>query len=148
MQNNILTELHQKNPKYAPEAYTFVMDALNFSLLKIKEHRHVSGRDLSIAFRDLAIELWGSLARHVLNSWGVYATADIGDIVFTMIDSHVLSKSPEDKKEDFTDVFSFASAFDNHKTELDEFGHVRRLLPPQHHEPISWLPVTGPDALN
>ena len=147
MQNKMI-ELHRKNPKYTPEAYTFVMDALNFALFKIREHRHLSGRELSHACRELALELWGSMARHVLNGWGMYTTTDIGEIVFTMIELDVLSKSPEDRKEDFNDVFSFPSAFDNHKTELDEFGHVRRLFPPQHHEPITWLPVTGSDALN
>ena len=55
MQNEMLSELHRKNPKYAPEAYAFVLDSLNFSLMRAKEHRHISGRELSLGFKELAI---------------------------------------------------------------------------------------------
>jgi len=47
----------------------------------------------------------------VLSSWGICATADIGEIVFNMIDMGQMRKTSDDRREDFHDVYSFEDAF-------------------------------------
>lgn len=75
-------------------------------------NRHVSGRELSLVLRDLAIERWGFLARQVLSHWGIHSTHDFGRIVFALVDNHILSKQPGDSLRDFDRVYDFADAFD------------------------------------
>jgi uncharacterized repeat protein (TIGR04138 family) len=51
------------------------------------------------------------MARTVLEHWGIQATADVGDVVFALIDCGVLIKQEEDAREDFANVFDFDDAF-------------------------------------
>ena len=50
------------------------------------------------------------MAITVLNEWGIHSTSDIGEIVFNLIASGDLDKTPSDKRSDFDDVFDFAKA--------------------------------------
>ena len=75
-------------------------------------NRHVSGQQLCLALRDLAIEKYGLLAGTVLRHWGVHSTSDFGRIVFALVDSGLLSKQPTDSIRDFDNVFDFREAFD------------------------------------
>ena len=62
--------------------------------------------------RDLAIERFGPMARSVLEHWGIERTADVGAIVFALVESGVLIKQDEDSPADFEDVFDFDDAFE------------------------------------
>ena len=46
----------------------------------------------------------------VLDQWGIRSTSDIGDIVYNLIASGDLDKTPSDQRSDFDDVFDFATA--------------------------------------
>ena len=78
-----------------------------------KIDRHVNGRQLCWGLRDFAIQRWGMLARTVLESWNVTTSADFGRIVFRFIDFDLMQKRPEDRLEDFENVYSFDEAFDD-----------------------------------
>ena len=52
------------------------------------------------------------LARVVLESWNIKSTADFGSIVFGFIDLDMMRKQPEDRVEDFDEVYDFREAFD------------------------------------
>ena len=54
----------------------------------------------------------GFLARTVFAEWGIYQTADFGEIVFNLVEVGHLSKQETDSKEDFGDVFDFEEAFE------------------------------------
>jgi uncharacterized repeat protein (TIGR04138 family) len=71
---------------------------------------HVTGRELCLAARQLAIRYFGDLAILVLEEWGIRSTSDIGEIVFNLIASGDLDKTAEDKRSDFDDVFDFATS--------------------------------------
>lgn len=75
-------------------------------------NRHVSGRDLCWGLRDLALLRWGLLASAVLKGWGIETTEDFGRIVFALVENGFLQKQPDDRIEDFVDVFDFDQAFD------------------------------------
>jgi uncharacterized repeat protein (TIGR04138 family) len=47
------------------------------------------------------------MAKCVLNQWGVRNTGDFGEIVFNLIAIREMKKTPEDRREDFNDVFDF-----------------------------------------
>jgi uncharacterized repeat protein (TIGR04138 family) len=73
--------------------------------------RHVSGQQLCEAARLYGLQQYGLLAPTVLATWGIRRTADIGEIVFNMIDIGQMRKTRSDKREDFHDVFAFHDAF-------------------------------------
>ena len=108
-----LGQLQRRNPRFAAEAYLFVLGGLNRKLGELDQPRHITGTELAEAVRDLAIERFGLLARVVLEHWGVHSTEDMGEIVFLLVDHGVLSKQETDRREDFADVYSFEEVFES-----------------------------------
>ena len=128
--NGAFEELMKRDPRYQPEAYEFVMDALAYTVRTVGEKRHITGRELLVGVRDLALDCWGLMARHVLESWGIRSTDEFGEIVFNMVNAGLLSKTEQDDKTDFKNVYRFVEAFDkSYSPELDEHGHIRRKIP-------------------
>ncbi|HEX7124052.1 MAG TPA: Minf_1886 family protein, partial [Gemmatimonadaceae bacterium] len=54
---------------------------------------------------------YGLLSGMVLEYWGVRSTADLGDIVFAMVDTGLLISQPSDSREDFQDLYDFDEVF-------------------------------------
>ncbi|MGD0039579.1 MAG: Minf_1886 family protein [Isosphaeraceae bacterium] len=71
---------------------------------------HVTGGEVCQAARRLALRYYGLMAITVLNEWGIRSTSDIGEIVYNLIASGDLDKTPTDKRSDFDDVFDFVKA--------------------------------------
>src|ERR671916_2653716 len=107
-----MERIRARDPRFHERAYLFVLAALEFSQLRLPERRHISGRELAEACRDLALARYGVMARLVLEHWGVRSTADIGDVVFTLVELELLISQPGDTREDFADVFDFNQAFE------------------------------------
>jgi uncharacterized repeat protein (TIGR04138 family) len=74
---------------------------------------HVTGQQLCAAVRQFALAQFGLMAMTVLNSWGIYCTGDIGEIVYNLIRVGVLKKSPRDRRSHFDEVFDFEEAFNS-----------------------------------
>lgn len=107
-----IDELAAHDPRYHREAYLCVMAALQATVSRLEQPRHITGRELLDGWRTYVLEQYGPMARTVLQAWGVRATADIGDIVFALVDARVLGKIPTDLKEDFNAYFTFDEALD------------------------------------
>ena len=111
--DGIMDQIRLREPRFHERAYLFVLQALEFSQARLPERRHIGGRELAEACRDLALERYGLTARLVLDHWGVRSTADIGDVVFTLVDLGLLLSQPSDSRDDFSDVFDFDRAFES-----------------------------------
>jgi uncharacterized repeat protein (TIGR04138 family) len=101
-----------------PEAFEFVRQGLAHTVKSIHgdvpgddETRNVSGQQLCLGLRDYAVKQYGMLARTVLDRWGIQRTDDFGRIVFAMVDIGLMSKTEEDRMEDFRGVYDFEEAF-------------------------------------
>lgn len=108
----ILDQLQERNPRYHAKAYFFVLAALHSVLRALDAPRHISGRELALGVRDLALERFGPMARSVLGHWGIHATEDVGRVVFALVEQGILVKQDEDRLEDFAGVFDFEEAFE------------------------------------
>ena len=108
----LVEEACSSDKRYRPEAYEFMMQALHFTQGKLKRKGHLTGRELSEGLREFAIEEFGPMARTVLEHWGLHSTEDFGNIVFNMIDKKLLSKTEEDTREDFRNLYDFNDAFE------------------------------------
>jgi uncharacterized repeat protein (TIGR04138 family) len=108
----VMDRLRQRYPCYHETAYLFILSALHYTIERVGEARHISGRELVEGCRDLAIERWGLMARSVLEYWGIRSTRDLGEIVFALVDCGVLVKQDGDSLHDFELVFDFREAFE------------------------------------
>lgn len=117
--NEIITLIRKEDPRFDRLAYAFVRDGLEHAVKELKKSdavrakvsRHVTGRELSQGLRTYALEQFGPLTKTVLNSWGIHETIHFGDIVYNLIEYNVFSKTEEDRREDFADVYGFDEAF-------------------------------------
>ena len=128
------------DPRFGIEAYAFVLESLHHARLhklkplerdrdearakppeksprsrksrprRPKPSGHVTGRELCEAVRKLALRQYGLLAATVLAHWGIRSTSDIGDVVYNMIATGDLEKTPNDSRADFDNVFDFETA--------------------------------------
>jgi uncharacterized repeat protein (TIGR04138 family) len=110
--DGVMDRIRLREPRFHEHAYLFVLSALEFSQARLTERRHITGRELAEACRDLALQRYGVLARMVLEHWGVTSTADFGNIVFTLVDLGLLLSQATDTRDDFAGVFDFLDAFD------------------------------------
>lgn len=130
-----IVKLLKEDRRYKIDAYAFVFEALNYAHTQLgmgserpaeaeaeaaaaaeeeaeegaarETERHLSGPQLCEAIRQYALDQYGFMAKCVLNSWGVTSTGDFGEIVFSLIGIGQMRKTPEDRREDFDDVFDF-----------------------------------------
>lgn len=126
----------REDGRYAPEAFEFLHRGLELAT-RIKFGRpttapptggtsrpgsvgqHVTGQELAQALRILALQMWGPLAREVLNRWGIRCTRDFGEMVYLMINLKLMGKQDSDDIGDFDDVYDFATAFREYEIPLD-----------------------------
>ncbi|MHC4103035.1 MAG: Minf_1886 family protein [Planctomycetota bacterium] len=111
---------------YPIEAFAFVREGLSYAVQRVpeslaEEDRHISGQQLCLGLRELAIEKYGLLAPVVLEHWRVRRTFDFGRIVFAMIDAGLMTKTHRDSLEDFQAVYDFEEAF-SHDALLAHIG--------------------------
>jgi uncharacterized repeat protein (TIGR04138 family) len=111
LDEDVLDRLRERYPRFHETSYVFILSALHFVLERLDEPRHISGAELARGVRDLAIERFGPMARTVLEHWGIRSTADVGDLVFALVECGILIKQEEDELDDFANVFSFDDAF-------------------------------------
>lgn len=100
-----LDKIIKKDKRYSPEAYIFTIEALYYKLAKIGKKRHLTAKELLDGIVELGKEKYGLLSLEIFRSWGCRTTDDFGEIVFSLIEIGEFSKTPEDKKEDFHNVF-------------------------------------------
>lgn len=109
----------KEDPRFDRKAYGFVRQALDHTVKELKKRapertaksQHVTGPELLTGVRDYALDQYGPLAKTVLNTWGITRCRDIGDIVFNLIEYSVFSKTENDRREDFSEVYDFDEAF-------------------------------------
>ena len=127
-----LAEIVRRDPRYAYEAYEFLFVALGHTqklLGRLPEapeedpesSHHVSGPELLAGVRDLALREFGLMARTVFRLWGINNTADFGEIVFNLVAANLMSKTAEDNRDDFRDVYDLDQALvHDYRIELTE----------------------------
>jgi uncharacterized repeat protein (TIGR04138 family) len=117
-----------RDPRYAVDAYEFIFASLDRAKVRKRkarrargrgrkartgapaESKHVTGRELCEAARDLALDLYGRLAFTILSGWGIRSTSDLGEIVSLLIAAGDLERSDDDRRADFDDVYDFEAA--------------------------------------
>jgi uncharacterized repeat protein (TIGR04138 family) len=130
-----LAEVVQRDSRFAYEAYEFLFQALHHTqkmlgreppegeagTLATESKHHVKGPELLHGVRDLALREFGLMARTVFRQWGIQRTGDVGDMVFNLIEAGLMSKTDEDNRADFHDVYDLDQALvQEYRIQLDE----------------------------
>ena len=110
--DGIMDRIKLRDPRFHEQGYLFVLAALEYCQGRLTERRHISGRELAAACREVALDRYGVMSRSVLEFWGIRSTVDIGDMVFTLVELGLLISAPSDNRDDFLDVFDFDQAFE------------------------------------
>ena len=118
-----LAELVRRDPRFAYEAYEFVFAALTHTQKMLDRKpadgpavegtgaaHHVSGRELLLGVRELALREFGLMARTVFHLWGINRTDDFGAIVFNLVEANLMSKTDNDQLNDFHGVYDLDQA--------------------------------------
>ncbi|MEM7168232.1 MAG: Minf_1886 family protein, partial [Planctomycetota bacterium] len=117
-----LSQVVHKDPRFQPEAYQFVFEALDYTVRLLygeddgpqteavptpgaQPSQHVTGQDLLEGIRDYALDAFGCLAAAVFESWGVKRGEDFGEMVFNLVEHGLMGKQETDSKDDFSGGF-------------------------------------------
>jgi len=85
---------------------------MNQAARDLPVRRHLSGHELMKGIVYLAHERFGRMAVNVFDQWGISRTRDFGVIVYDLIDKGILSKTEDDRLEDFENVFDLSEALE------------------------------------
>ena len=115
----IVALICKEDPRFDRKAYDFVRLGLDHTVKELRKKdstraersRHVSGPELLDGLRIYALDQYGPLSKTVLNAWGIRRCRDFGDIVFNLIEYNVFSKTDNDRREDFSDIYDFEDVF-------------------------------------
>lgn len=131
-----LDQIVQTDPRYHRDAYLFIREALDFTQKMVTKGakpekgeksekadlratadapegkvRHVSGQELLAGIRGYALEQFGPMTLTLLNEWGITRCEDFGELVFNMVENHLLAKTKKDSRDDFKGGYDFEEAF-------------------------------------
>lgn len=116
---DLVERIRAGDGRFARDAYAFVMDGLDDTVRALPQRRHVSGPELVHGLCRFARRRYGMLAFAVLERWGIRCTADIGAIVFQLVDAGILSRRDEDAIGDFDSVVDLREALEERYFEDD-----------------------------
>lgn len=104
----------ERDPRYQPEAYAFVRDALHVAATKFRgdsDDQHVTGQELLQGVREHALREFGPMALFLLHEWGIRRGEDVGRIVYNLIECEYFGRNDGDSIEDFAGGYDFEHAF-------------------------------------
>jgi len=116
-----ISQIAEEDGRFSKEAFVFILAALEYTISKLHERRHLTGEEFSWGIAEYVREQYGYLAKTVLNTWGITKTLDYGEIVYLMIDKGLMSKTENDRKEDFDKVYDFDEEFAWEKSKPKQF---------------------------
>jgi len=116
-----IEQIFAEDGRFPLEAVQFVREGLNQAVSRFyraseepDQPRHISGVQLCEGLRELALKRWGLMSRSVLKRWHINNTRDFGEIVFLLVKHGWMQKRPEDRIEDFDEVYDFDVVFQRH----------------------------------
>lgn len=116
----VVEVIFKDDKRYGVGAYVFVRMGLDYTAKEIcaqavdpsKKGSHVTAAQLVDGLRKFGLETFGPMMAVLLKEWNVKSCADFGQIVFNMIKVGEMSKTDEDKIEDFDGGYDFYEAFE------------------------------------
>lgn len=114
--NEVVEQIIEKDSRYGKDAYIFLKDALEYTIKqrkrgKVETGSHVNAAELLGGLRQLALKEFGPMVMTVFEYWGIRSSADVGQMVFNLINAGVFGKTESDSVDDFDQALDFHLAF-------------------------------------
>ena len=125
-----LAEIARRDGRYQLGAFHLVWEALRKTTELVKsgeiqhpsapdgdrvvegtDRFHITGQELLEGFRIYVLEQYGDLALSVLAHLGLRSGADVGEIVFLMVEAGYMGKRESDTRSDFAEAYDFQETF-------------------------------------
>ncbi len=112
-----LSTILKEDGRYSLPAVNFLREGLDYTIKKYYPDAesltptHVSGYQLCIGIREVALARWGYMAKYVLGYWNITTTRDFGEIVYLLIEHEFMRRNDDDSIDDFDDIYDFDVAF-------------------------------------
>jgi uncharacterized repeat protein (TIGR04138 family) len=117
--------LVREDGRYSTDAYLLVFEGLESALAHLEARRHVSPAELVTGVFEAAIDQYGFLAGAVLEHWGITEGASVGDLVFNLVDRHLLVAREHDTRTEFAEIGPLRASLEG------RFNARLRLEPPR-----------------
>lgn len=110
-----VSRLTERYPEWKADAYFFLRSAMDVASERFAANRpnkHLSAEELYMSCCACALDEYGPLALLVLESWGVRSAADIGALVYNLIDEGIFRAQPGDTQDQFDELPCLADLLD------------------------------------
>ncbi len=97
-----------KDGRYAPRAYSILMDVLCYLT---SEAKRVSSWDIMDEFRATALSQYGAMSYYVLDALGIHSTKDLGEMVANLQEFRRIGRDHRISLEAFAAGYDFKEAF-------------------------------------
>ncbi|MEI8344840.1 MAG: Minf_1886 family protein [Candidatus Omnitrophota bacterium] len=102
----------ERDGRFGPDSYLFVMQALDGVMRELPQARHISAQELLNGISLEARRQFGPMSQTVFGFWGIHESLDFGHVVFNMVGEGILSRRETDALEDFKSDLFFERLFD------------------------------------
>jgi uncharacterized repeat protein (TIGR04138 family) len=112
--NEVVEQIIENDSRYGKDAYIFLKDALEYTIKQRKRGKvgsHVNAAELLDGLRQHALKEFGPMVMTVFEYWGIRTSADVGQMVFNLINAGVFGKTESDSVDDFDQALDFHLAF-------------------------------------
>lgn len=103
--SDLVDHIRSHDPRYAAAAYAFVERSVQGAITAVRHQesqgRHITADEIIESVAVTAEAEFGPLAEVVLQDWGIVASADIGNIVYHLIEARIFEAGPNDHPEHF-----------------------------------------------
>jgi uncharacterized repeat protein (TIGR04138 family) len=100
-----VASIRERDDRFQPEAYGLVVDALEYTIARIGERRHVKAAELVRGMCAYVRDRYGVLGFTLIARWGIRSAEDIGRAVFQLVEAGMMSRQESDRLEDFEGLF-------------------------------------------
>ena len=107
-ESDLFEDILAKDPRYHARAYALLMDVVRFLL---EDECALTAENILEDFRDRTLDQYGPLSYRVLEEWGVTCCADIGEMMFNLMDAKRVRKDDGDTPGCFVGGYDFKEAF-------------------------------------
>ena len=95
---------------FHPNAKMFALEVMGY-IGTMFGTQHCDGIRYCANFLELSASRFGMLAPTVLETWEINSSEDLGQMIFEMTEEKMIGKSPQDKIEDFNEIFKTQEYF-------------------------------------
>ncbi|MDH3197857.1 MAG: hypothetical protein OEO21_06420 [Candidatus Krumholzibacteria bacterium] len=100
-----VASIRERDDRFQPEAYGLVMDALEYTIARIGERRHIKAAELVRGMCAHVKDRYGVLGFTLIARWGICSAEDFGRAVFQLVEAGMLRRQESDRLEDFEGLF-------------------------------------------